>query len=136
MAAEVFVDATIWYGAADPRRVEHMVSAQVLRDAVQEGRRLVTTNLVIAEAHALLLNRVHRSVALAFVRTVRKPPNVVVHSTPELEDRALVEWIERYHDQSFSLADAVSFAVMADRGIEEALTLDRHFAAAGFRMAP
>jgi predicted nucleic acid-binding protein len=34
------------------------------------------------------------------------------------------------------LADAVSFAVMTDRGIADALTLDHHFAVAGFSMVP
>jgi len=37
-------------------------------------------------------------------------------------------------DQDFSFTDAVSFTVMTTRGIEEALTLDHHFAVAGFRI--
>ena len=36
----------------------------------------------------------------------------------------------------FSLADAVSFAVMKARKIREALTLDAHFGVAGFAMVP
>ena len=42
-------------------------------------------------------------------------------------------WLARYDDQGFSFADAVSFAVMTERGIREALTLDRHFVVAGFQ---
>ena len=45
-------------------------------------------------------------------------------------------WIEPFSDQPFSLADAASFAMMTELGIREALTLDRHFAAAGFVMLP
>lgn len=107
-----------------------------MRAAAADGLRPVTTNLVVAETHALLVNRVHRSAALAFLRRVREPRLVLLTSTPELEERALRDWIERYDDQDFSLADAVSFAVMAERGIEEALTLDRHFRVAGFRTRP
>jgi predicted nucleic acid-binding protein len=59
-----------------------------------------------------------------------------VHSTGTLEAIARRDWIERYADQDFSLADAVSFAVMRERRIEEVLTLDHHFAAAGFRVLP
>ncbi|MBI4419932.1 MAG: type II toxin-antitoxin system VapC family toxin [Gemmatimonadetes bacterium] len=136
MTAEIFVDAGIWYGAANPRLAEHETSAAALRAAVDDSRTVVTTNLVIGEAHALLLKRVHRDAALAFLREVRNPPNVVVTSTPEIEKRAIAEWIEQYADQAFSFADAVSFAVMAERGIKEALTFDRHFAAAGFRVSP
>lgn len=47
---------------------------------------------------------------------------------------ALTKWLERFDDQDISFTDAISFAVMSERGIEEALTLDRHFAAAGFRV--
>jgi predicted nucleic acid-binding protein len=48
----------------------------------------------------------------------------------------LGEWLERFDDQDFSLTDAVSFAVMSSRGIAEAITLDRHFVVAGFRVVP
>lgn len=96
--------------------------------------RVVTTNLVIAETHALLLRRTTRDTALAFVQRARESPNLVVSSTTELEAAAVADWLERYSDQDFSFTDAVSFAVMAGRGIRDALTLDRHFATAGFRV--
>jgi predicted nucleic acid-binding protein len=57
---------------------------------------------------------------------------VVVYSGSELEATAEREWLARFADQAFSLADAVSFCVMSNRGIHEALTLDHHFAVAGF----
>ena len=115
---------------------DHRRVAAALTRAVQQGKRVVTTNLVIAETHALLLRRVNASVALAFARTVRLPPNLVVTSDPDLEAIALGDWLERFSDQEFSLTDAVSFAVMARRGIADALTLDRHFVVAGFRALP
>lgn len=136
MPAEVFVDAGIWYEASNPQALNHGVGLDVMRAAAREGLRPVTTNLVLAEAHALLVSRVHRNAALTFLREVRGPGVMIVASTPELEQRALSDWIERYDDQDFSLADAVSFAVMADRGIELALTLDHHFRVAGFRTRP
>jgi predicted nucleic acid-binding protein len=36
-------------------------------------------------------------------------------------------------DKDWGLTDCVSFVVMAERGLEEALTADRHFQQAGFR---
>jgi predicted nucleic acid-binding protein len=135
VAAELFVDTGVWYAAANPRASEHAACAAALRQSVGAGARLVTTNLVLAECHALLLHRVHRAAALAVLRTLRHPPNRIVPSTPALEERAITDWLEPFADQTFSFTDAVSFAVMADRGIREALTLDRHFAAAGFRRA-
>ncbi|MBI2537412.1 MAG: type II toxin-antitoxin system VapC family toxin [Gemmatimonadetes bacterium] len=136
MAAEVFVDAGVWFAAANPKDRDHQASAGAMREAAAEGLRPVTTNLVVAEAHALLVHRVHRTAALAFLRRVRAAPLVLVTSTPEREDRAIREWIERYDDQAFSLTDAVSFTVMKERGIQDALALDRHVGVAGFRIRP
>ena len=94
-----------------------------MRDAIERRRRIVTTNLVIVETHALIMRRIHRASALAFLREVTRAPHVVVSSTPEYEASAQREWLERYEDQDFSLTDAVSFSVMADRGIREASLL-------------
>lgn len=130
------MDASAWYPLAVPAHRDHAALAALLQGIVADGARVVTTNLVIAETHALLVRRVNRAPALAFVRAVREPPNLVVASTPELEDSAISDWLAINHDHDFSLVDAVSFAVMTERKIVEALTLDRHFAAAGFRMLP
>ena len=136
MTAEVFVDTSAWYPIVVAKHPQHRALARALQERVRAGRRVVTTNLVVAETHALLLHRVHRQAALTFARTVRETPNLVVFSTPEVEGAAIKEWLERFDDQHFSLTDGVSFQVMKARRIEEALTLDRHFVAAGFTAVP
>ena len=132
MAAELFVDTSAWYPIAVPSHSDHQVLADALTAEIRRGRRIVTTNLIVAETYALLLSRTRRQAALGFLRAVRQSPNEVVSATPELEDHAITHWLERYEDQDFSLADAVSFEVMTGRGIREVLTLDDHFSAAGF----
>ena len=116
VAAELFVDTSAWYPAVVRNHPDHRRVAAALTRAVKQGKRVVTTNLVVAETHALLLRRVNAAVALAFARTVRLPPNLVVTSDPDLEAVALGDWLERFSDQEFSLTDAVSFAVMARAG--------------------
>jgi predicted nucleic acid-binding protein len=133
---ELFVDTSAWYPVVVAGHPGHQAFARVLHDRVRAGQRLVTTNLIVAETHALLLHRVHRQAALTFARTVREAPNLVITSTPDLERAAISEWLERFDDQDFSLTDAVSFQVMKTRRISEALALDRHFTVAGFRIAP
>ena len=134
MGAELFVDTSAWYPATVSSHPDHRAVAAALRQAVRQGRRLVTTNLVVAETHALLLRRAGRDAALAFVQAAASPPNLVVASSAEHERAAVEKWLTGFDDQDFSFADAVSFAVMTARGIEDALTLDHHFAVAGFRM--
>jgi predicted nucleic acid-binding protein len=134
--AELFVDTSAWYSAVVASHGDHSTVAEALHDALAAGARLVTTNLVVMETHALLLHRANRGAALTFARTVYEPPTVVVTSDLELERSAITDWLSRYGDQDFSLADGVSFAVMKSRGISRALTLDAHFGIGGFEVLP
>lgn len=133
MAAEFFVDTSAWYPLLVAKHPDHVRLASRLRTLIREHRRLVTTNLVVAETHALLLRRVGHAAALTFVRTVGEPPNIVVESTRELERAATQDWLARYSDQDFSFTDAVSFAVITERRIKDVLTLDHHFDVGGFQ---
>lgn len=130
------MDASAWYPLLVRSVPQHDAVTAAIRSAVRHGARPVTTNLVVAETHALLLRRTSRDTALAFARGLTDPRTLVVRSSENLERAAVTDWLERYDDHDFSFTDAVSFAVMAERGISEALTLDRHFGAAGFRMVP
>ena len=133
MSAEFFVDTSAWYPLVVASHPDHAKLARALRTRIREGRRVVTTNLIVAETHALLMRRASIPAALEYARTIGGPPNIIVHSTAELEIRAVRDWLARYDDHDISLADAVSFAVMSERKIDEALTLDHHFKVAGFR---
>ena len=132
----LFVDTSAWYPLVNAAHRDHDALARELRQQIRGGARIVTTNLIVAETHALLLRRAGRQAALTFLESVHQNPNRIETVTPERTATAISRWIEPFSDQPFSLADATSFAVMTELGIREALTLDRHFAAAGFIMLP
>jgi predicted nucleic acid-binding protein len=136
VALELFVDTSAWYVLALSSAPQHPKVAAALRHRIQRGARIVTTNLIVAETHALLLRRTSQTVALTFAREVRRAPNIVVAGSAEYEELAVTDWLEKFDDQHFSFTDAVSFVVMADRGIREAVALDHHFAVAGFLVTP
>jgi len=136
VTAELFVDTSGWFPLVDSEDRAHAAVARAMRSAVKARRRIVTTNLVVAETHALIMRRIHRGAALAFVREVRRAPNIVLSSSPEIETGATIDWLERFEDQDFSLTDAVSFYVMKQRGIRDALALDHRFVVAGFDVTP
>ena len=139
--AEVLVDSGFWIalfrhprGSREPDRHEQALATAERLTA--ERVSLVTTNLVVAETHQLMLVRGLRRHGVEFLHRVRAPGVLVIDSAARLEERAVAEWIDRFRDHDFSLCDAVSFVVMRERGIRQALTFDRHFAAAGFEMLP
>ncbi len=134
LGRELFVDTSAWYVLVVADHSEHARLAAVLRERVEQGVKIVTSSLVVAETHALLLRRVGRDIALRFAETVGRAPNEVVPCSAELEAAARRDWLAKFADNDFSLTDAVSFAIMRQRGTTEALTLDRHFSAVGFVM--
>ena len=95
---------------------------------------LTTTIFVVAEAHALFLSRAGRDPAARFLRGLSNTSIEIVHPTAGDESRAFAI-VERYTDKSFSLTDALSFAVMERLGISTAFTFDRDFEQFGFAFA-
>jgi hypothetical protein len=136
MTQEVFVDAAAWVAVADRGDARHEAAVACHRRLLTERWRLVTTNLVVAETHALILRYGSYRAAMGFLESMRP----TLHLVKVFEDEALEAEAEailrRYSDQDFSLTDAVSFAVMRQRGIEQAFTFDSHFATAGFVIVP
>ncbi len=112
----------------------HFQAAALFQEWKQQTRQLVTTNYVLAELLALFISplRVPRPVQFRYIDAIRTIPYVhLVHVTPEL-DAAAWALLKSRPDKSWSLVDAVSFIVMQERSIQEALTTDHHFEQAGF----
>lgn len=69
---------------------------------------------------------------LGLMEALRGDPHVtIVPPTQEWFDRGIALYAKR-PDKAWSLTDCISFVVMEQMGLTEALTADRHFAQAGF----
>ena len=92
----------------------------------------LTHNYVLAEFIALAIaRRAPLNDALRFVNAIGSGSEIeVMWVSRELHQRAMLLLFERT-DKAWSLCDAVSFVVMNDRYIRDALTTDRHFEQAG-----
>lgn len=68
-----------------------------------------------------------------FIEFVLTAPGFLVHGgSDELFARGISLYNAR-KDKAWSLTDCISFVVMADEGLVDALTGDRHFEQAGFK---
>jgi predicted nucleic acid-binding protein len=97
---------------------------------------LVTTSLVFSEVVTFFNTRGQHAKAVELGNMLLESPAVeVVHADQSL---LLSGWdlFQQYADKSFSLADCLSFVVMRQRGLERALTFDRHYIQAGFQKLP
>ena len=107
------------------------------RDAVQlydAAALRLTHNYVLAEFVALAqARRQPREASLSFAADVAADADVeVVWVDLALHDQAM-RLLQSQLDKAYSLCDAVSFLLMQQRSLLDALTTDHHFAQAGFR---
>jgi len=136
VSQEIFVDAGAWIALADADDEHHQAAVKAYPTLFKRYQRLVTTNLVIAEAYVTLRKALGYRAAISFLESLRQSPRIQkIYSTPELEQEA-EKILRQYADQDFSYADAVSFTLMQQRGIGEAFAFDQHFATAGFVVVP
>lgn len=93
----------------------------------------LTHNYVLAEFVALsIARRVPQLEALRFINAIRNSDEIEVGWVDRnLHDQAMRLLTER-QDKSWSLCDAVSFVLMSQRAIFDALTTDQDFDQAGF----
>jgi len=77
---------------------------------------------------------VERETCVALVEYLRGAPGIrIIPATEQLLWRGF-ELYRNRPDKAWSLTDCISFVVMADEGLTEALTGDRHFEQAGYRV--
>ena len=96
------------------------------------GGFFVTTAWVLTEVANYLRQSPNRPLVLSLVADLRNDRRVdIVAPTQRLFDQGLDLYADR-PDKEWSLTDCISFVVMRERGITEALTGDRHFEQAGF----
>lgn len=94
----------------------------------------IVHNYVLTELVALChARRRSRNLSLAFVATIQDSPLVKMIWIDESQHRAALSFLQSRADKSYSLCDAVSFLLMRDLGVAEALTTDRHFEQEGFK---
>ena len=133
MRGSLFLDTAGWFAALSPPEHGHDLAKAAYTDAVRHGLLLVTTPLVAAEMHTLIVRWRGPAAGAFFLETVFETGTYAVASlNDELIQAALARWIRKFADKPISLADAVSFEVMRRERITHALTFDGHFQSAGF----
>jgi predicted nucleic acid-binding protein len=125
------VDASAYFAVANAADAHHGAARRVLERLSAERWRLVTTNFLVAETHALMIRRLNHEAARAWLRDLLESDTRIVRVTPADERRA-VDILFRQVDKDYSLTDAISFVVMERLGITVAFAFDRHFAQYGF----
>lgn len=129
----VFLDTSYVIALLVPQDQHHATAAAVSLQMIEARTQLVTTQAVLVEIGNALSRQRYRATCLQTLRTLRTDPATeIVPLSDTLFGRAL-DLYEARPDREWGLADCMSFVVMEDLGLTDALTTDRHFEQAGYR---
>jgi uncharacterized protein len=127
---QIFADSGFWLAWLNSDDVFHAKARRLNRDM---RRPLVTTDAVLTEVANSMARPPRRAMAVEFLHRIRTNPLIeVVPVERELFARAVSFYAAR-PDKDWGLTDCISFVVMQERGITDALAADIHFVQAGFR---
>ncbi len=123
MTRSVLWDSSAILALLDADDADHARAVAVAREIASEARPSFLTNYIEAEAHALLLRKLGRTIARQWLLTGGLP---IVRALPAEEQKAR-EILARHTDKDWTLCDAISFAVLEGRRVGRAFTFDHHF---------
>jgi predicted nucleic acid-binding protein len=125
----VFADAFYFVARLNRRDQYHQ---QVLKFSRDFRARLLTSDWVLMEVADALAESESRVRVRDFIWHLRQSAACeIVQASRELLDRALGLY-HQHADKKWTLTDCVSFVIMRDQNVTDALTGDKHFEQAGF----
>ena len=126
----VFADTYFFIAIINPRDAGH---AAALAAARSRTGPIVTTAWVLTELADAMSSTVKRKGFIDLYQLLRGDNEMeIVPASTDLFARGVDLFGDR-PDKEWSLTDCISFVVMQERGITDALTGDHHFEQAGFR---
>jgi predicted nucleic acid-binding protein len=126
-----FADTNFLVALLNPKDQWHSAAKEAAGELDEPA---LTTMWVLVELGDALSVGTNRDLFLEFVDQLSKQPEwETVQASPEWFTRGL-ELFRSRKDKDWSLTDCISFTVMKQRGITDALTHDHHFEQAGFRV--
>ncbi len=124
-----FADTFFYLAVLNDRDQAHERALEV-NDRLTGG--VVTTQYVLTEVGDALADPENRSLFIDLVKVLDTDPDTtIIAADAELFSRGVAFYAQR-RDKKWGLTDCISFVAMADLGLAEALTADRHFEQAGF----
>lgn len=127
----IFADSFFFFALLNPRDPAH---AKAVEFSKNNRAPLATTAWVLAELADGLASTPHRQVFRRILDDLdANRANLIVPANIETFEKG----VDLYHarpDKQWSLTDCISFVVMQEEGIVEALTGDHHYQQAGFQL--
>jgi predicted nucleic acid-binding protein len=126
-----FLDSSAIYALADRNDTDHENVLGFYRERATE---YLTHEVILLEAFSLIAKRLHKEAAIDWIDALKRSPRLnIVPPSPELIERGW-QRCARFADKEWDWIDCISFEFMEANRLRDALSLDHHFAQAGFKL--
>jgi predicted nucleic acid-binding protein len=129
--SDAYVDTSALIALSDDSDTWHALFRRLFADPPK----LVTTSLVLAEAHAWFLRRYDAFRALQFLSRVETMSPLEIALVGEAEHQSGIQLLRRFSDQDLTLTDAIGIHVMKARQVRFCWSTDRHLGITGVPLA-
>lgn len=130
---EVFLDTSFAIALSSVTDQNHLRAVELANQIETDRTRLVTTQPILLEIGNALSKQKFRAAAIELLEALKTDPNVEVIPLTNSLYQVAFNLFKQREDKEWGLVDCISFVVMQERGITDALTADAHFQQAGFR---
>ena len=127
MKRAVLWDSSAILALLDDRDANHGRAVEIATTIARDRRQSLITNYVEVETYALLLRKLGRALALAWLVSDTLP----VERATLADEASAREMLMVHRDKDWSLCDAISFATIERRRIRTAFSFDHHFVQRG-----
>ena len=133
MARETFIDTSGFYALLVVNDDRHREAEMWLKQVETSRQRALTTDYVLDETATLMKSKGHGHLLKEFFARLEASEAIGIEWTEESRFVRAKEFFLRHDDHDYSFTDCVSFVVMKELALHEALSKDKHFKEAGFK---
>ena len=133
MTNDIFIDTSGFYAFLIKGDSTHEEAESILFGAKKQKRRFVTTDYILDETATLLKARGFGHLLPNFLTTLEQSQACRIEWTDSDRFFSTQAFFLKHADQDWSFTDCLSFQVMKQLKLSDALTKDAHFKSAGFR---
>jgi hypothetical protein len=127
----LFADTSFFFAFLNLRDEHHQSAVDFM--ARYHGT-IVTTNWVLVELGNYLAASRYRRVFVEFVHRLCRDSRFAIISAHDVLFERGLRLYQRREDKRWSMTDCISFVVMHEQSLTNALTADHHFQQAGFEV--
>jgi predicted nucleic acid-binding protein len=132
MASEIFIETSGFFAMLSSDDDRHAAAAKIVAAARKSKRSFVTTDYVLDETATLLKARRKNHLIAKLFERLDQSQACRIEWTDSDRFHDVREYFVKHADQDWSFTDCVSFAVMSNLRLRDALTKDAHFHQAGY----